>query len=151
MNGFPESFIKTILDHARRDYPAECCGVVLGPQSGESYSRVQPCRNLQDDYHAKDPAQFPRTSKNAYWMDPQELLKLQKQMRDAGEEIKVIYHSHVDAAAYFSEEDERMALSEGSPVYPKAVYLVVSVLKGNPQEFCFYRWDASAKKYLKAE
>lgn len=149
MKGFPEVLLKAVLEHAQRDYPAECCGVVLGPQGSESYSRVQSCRNLQDEYHAKDPVQFPRTSKNAYWMDPRELMRLQKQMREAEEEIKVIYHSHIDAGAYFSEEDERMALSEGAPVYPKAVYLVVSVLKGIPQEFCFFRWDASAKKFQK--
>jgi [CysO sulfur-carrier protein]-S-L-cysteine hydrolase len=41
--------------------------------------------------------------------------------------VKVIYHSHIDAGAYFSETDRRQALMGDEPVYPEAVYLVTSV------------------------
>lgn len=145
----PEAFLEKILEHARRDYPKECCGLILGPAGEESCTSVRPCRNLQDEVHAKDPGVFPRTSRNGYWVDPSELLKIQKEMRSAKEEIKIIYHSHIDAGAYFSEEDQRMAQSEGEPAYPKVTYLVLSVMKGIPGEFCFYQWNPSLKSYQK--
>jgi proteasome lid subunit RPN8/RPN11 len=44
--------------------------------------------------------------------------------------VAVIYHSHVDAGAYFSETDRRQALVGGEPAYPNAVYVVTSVVAG---------------------
>ena len=44
--------------------------------------------------------------------------------------MAVIYHSHVDAGAYFSETDRRQALVGGEPAYPGAVYVVTSVVRG---------------------
>lgn len=145
----PEAFLKKVLEYAEAQYPQECCGLLLGPAGEEKVTRVYPCRNLQDEYHAKDPEVFPRTSRNGYWMDPAELLKIQKEMRSAKEEIKIIYHSHIDAGAYFSEEDQRKAQSEGEPLYPGVLYFVVSVMNGTPGEMCFYQWSAALKSYQK--
>ncbi len=84
-------------------------------------------------------------------MDPSELLTLQKELRQTGEEIRVIYHSHIDAGAYFSEEDKRLALQDGGPVYPGADYLIVSVSADAVQEACLYCWDPQKKEFTLTE
>ena len=65
--------------------------------------------------------------------------------------MRVIYHSHVDAGAYFSEEDERIALSEGGPAYPGVSYLVVSVTGGKVGEASLFAWDERKRAFLKVE
>lgn len=146
--GIPGVFLEKILDQAESEYPRECCGVITGTQ--ETYLRVRICRNVQDDNHAREPENFPRTSRTAYWMDPTDLLELQKELRAGKEDIRIIYHSHIDAEAYFSPEDVRMALLDGRPVYPGAKYLVISVKSCKSSDLCLYGWDEKTGKFLAA-
>ena len=142
----PSEILKTIFEQAEREYPCECCGMILG--SGDNVPKVRPCRNVQDEYHVRDPENFPRTAGTAYFMDPKELLAIQKETRAARLEIRVIYHSHIDAGAYFSEEDKRIACPEGEPAYPGVEYLVVSVQKGKIAAANLFRWDPAKKDYV---
>ena len=103
---------------------------------------------MQDEYHKKDPLQFPRTSKSAYFIEPRDLLAAQKKARVSHEELRVIYHSHIDVGAYFSDEDKRAACAEEKPVYPEVLYLVVSVQKGKAGESKLYEWDQSKKQFI---
>lgn len=146
--GIPEHFLKQAVQHALEDYPKECCGVMLGPVQRPLITRLIPCRNVQDDYHVQDPKTFPRTSRNAYWISPEDLLRLQRQMREQRETIKVIYHSHPDAPAYFSEEDKRLAFADGAPVYPEAKYLIISVSGGAPREAAIFAWNETRRDFL---
>jgi proteasome lid subunit RPN8/RPN11 len=52
----------------------------------------------------------------------------------------VIYHSHIDAGAYFSETDRRNALIDGQPAYPGTTYVVVAVDIGRAGAARAYRW-----------
>ena len=147
----PPEVLEKIRSQAERDYPGETCGILIGRKTRpEEVNGVYPCRNVQDEYHAQDPAGFPRTSRTAYFIDPRDLLKIQKEARQRGCEFRVIYHSHVDAGAYFSEEDERTALSEGRPAYPGVSYLVVSVKGGRAGEMSLFSWDENRKAFTKA-
>ena len=47
--------------------------------------------------------------------------------------MKVIYHSHCDAGAYFSAEDSATFASDGQLMWPCA-FIVVSVMKGRVAE-----------------
>jgi proteasome lid subunit RPN8/RPN11 len=60
----------------------------------------------------------------------------------------VIYHSHIDAAAYFSETDKRNAVMQGEPTYPDAIYLVTSVMGGRVETTAAFRWDAAHRDFL---
>ena len=55
--------------------------------------------------------------------------------------MRVIYHSHVDAGAYFSETDRRNALVDGQPAYPGTTYVVIEVREGRAQDARAFRWD----------
>ncbi len=134
----PQSFLQAVFRHAEQEYPKECCGVILGHCGKKDFSRVKPVQNAQDKYHRQDPLHFPRLAGQAYFMDPKELLLLQKELRVSKEEIRVIYHSHIDAPPYFSEEDKRLAFFQAEPVYPGVDYLVVSVLEGKAKETRLY-------------
>ena len=98
--------------------------------------------------HYLNPAQFPRSAQTAYFIDPEDLLAVHKEIRESGEDIKMIYHSHIDADSYFSKEDERLAVEHGQPVYPGVDYLIVSVVKGEIKNHSFYGWDNKSKKYI---
>ena len=61
-----------------------------------------------------------RTAETAYVIDGDDLLELKPGRSMAPEPPRVIYHSHPNGKAYFSETDRRVAVDpwEGSPVYP---------------------------------
>src|SRR5207249_735672 len=62
--------------------------------------------------------------------------------------VAVIYHSHVDAGAYFSDTDKRQALIGDAPAYPDAAYLVTSVVRGRVESVAAFRWDAARGDFL---
>ena len=145
----PANALRRIEAHALREYPNECCGLMLGPV-GEPHVAVKlrECVNAQDVYHRRDPVAFPRTGRNAYFIDPAELLAIERDRRASDEAIRVIYHSHCDADAYFSEEDVRRALHEGVPVFPGAVYLVVSIREGKIAGMKTFHWRRELCRFV---
>lgn len=124
-----QSILKEIHDHAVREYPSECCGMILGPKESNAWTRFYPCQNMQDALHKNSPKQFPRTSRTAYIIGSKDHIAVDKILRATEERIAVIYHSHIDKDAYFSEEDTKQALYKGEPFYPDTAYLVLSVKK----------------------
>lgn len=145
----PARFLQQILLQSEKDYPKETCGILTGPKDQkEEITNIYPCRNVQDKYHTEDPVSFPRTARTAYFIEPGQLLLIQREGREKGQEMRIIYHSHVDAGAYFSEEDQRIALSEGRPAYPNVSYLVVSVRQGKAVEAAFFEWNERSKSFI---
>lgn len=147
---FTPAELAQIKGQAEAEYPAECCGVLLlgGPGPGERL--LLPCRNIQDQLHARDPAAHPRDSRTAYFIDPKDLLAIGRREGE-GYRVAVIYHSHIDAGAYFSATDKRNALIDGEPSYPDAVYVVLSVLEGRVADAQAFAWDAAARDFVARE
>ena len=148
----PPEYFQKIRFQSERDYPNEACGILVGPKDRkELVTGIYPCQNVQDQYHTQDPVSFPRTARTAYFIDPRDLLRIQKEAREKHCETRVIYHSHVDAGAYFSEEDQRVATSEGRPAYPGVVYLVLSVRNGKTGEMTLFHWSEKAGRFVESE
>lgn len=144
----PQPLIAAALKHAEREYPNECCGIMLGPQSLEKRPlEVYPCRNIQDECRARDPKQFPRSAAGAYFMDPFDLVRIQKEARAKGLVFRVFFHSHVDGDSYFSSEDIAMALWDGEPLHPDVLYMVISVIGGQARNYSLYLWDANTREF----
>ncbi len=137
-----------IRRHAETEYPSECCGVIL--TRGRDERRRLRCRNVQDALHASDPVTHPRDSRTAYHIDPKDLLQIGRQEAD-GYVVSVIYHSHCDAGAYFSETDKRNALFGREPAYPDATYVVVSVVSGRVAAAEAFRWNGERRDFLPVE
>jgi proteasome lid subunit RPN8/RPN11 len=126
----PQTVLHEICSHALEAVPEECCGLVLGKPSDaphDRFRRVYRCRNVMDRMHQEDPTGFPRTNRDAFYIDPSELLRAAAEAEAAGEEVTAVYHSHVGARAYFSELDQAYASMPGFP-FPAADHVVVSVL-----------------------
>jgi proteasome lid subunit RPN8/RPN11 len=136
------------LDAIRRqaidEYPAESCGVIM--MRGQERLLLR-CRNVQDELHAREPQRYPRTARTAYHIDPQDLLRIGR-LEAEGFSVALIYHSHVDAGAYFSETDRRQALLGGEPTYPGTTYLVTSVVQGRAEATRAFRWHEAQRDFL---
>jgi len=121
------ALIPTIATHVESTYPEEGCGVVF---KGAHGLRAVPLKNVYDKYHARFPAEFPRTNKTAYRIDELELQKAIEAAEQQGETLVCVFHSHCDVGAYFSKEDSDMAAPDGIEMRPGLKWLVVAVDKG---------------------
>ncbi|HEY7785237.1 MAG TPA: M67 family metallopeptidase [Pyrinomonadaceae bacterium] len=102
-----------ILSHACTAAPDECCGLI-GGENNRSRT-IYPLTNV-----SLNPAV-------AYEAAPEELFAAQKQMRDRGEQLVAIYHSHPRSAEPLpSETDVKLAY------YPSATYLIVGLAGAKP-------------------
>ena len=142
---------ETIQSQAVQEYPHESCGVIM--RRGEE-RRLLRCRNAQNELHARDPQRYPRDASTAYYIDPKDLLRIGDLERE-GFDVGVIYHSHVDAGAYFSETDRRQALMGDEPVYPEAIYLVTSVVgpveQPRVEATAAFAWDPARRDFASIE
>jgi len=100
-----------IIKQAEEGYPNEICGII-STKSGKVGDVLYKMKNISD--HPRD----------GFFMDPAEQLKIIKQMRNNGETMCCIYHSHPDVGAYISKTDDEMAY------YRDVFYLVISVKGG---------------------
>jgi proteasome lid subunit RPN8/RPN11 len=91
---------------ARDAAPEECCGL-LGGVEGRAGS-VYPLRNV---------AARPEV---AYEAAPEELFDAQRRMRERGESLVAVYHSHPRSA-----EPEPSATDVRLAFYPSAIYLII--------------------------
>lgn len=137
-----------VREQAEAEYPAECCGVVL--TRGSSDRLLLPCRNIQNELHAKDPERHPRDARTAYFIDPKDLLAIGRR-EGQGYAVEVIYHSHIEAGAYFSPTDKQNALINGEPAYPGATYVVVSVVERKVVDASAFAWNGGAQDFAPVE
>jgi proteasome lid subunit RPN8/RPN11 len=88
-----------IEEHARRELPNECCGILLGTRTADTktVSEVLVCRNAAS------------TRWTRYEIAPEDLVAAQKKARSTGVEIIGFYHSHPNGPAEPSRTDLREA------------------------------------------
>jgi adenylyltransferase/sulfurtransferase len=141
----PEALAE-MYDQARREYPKECCGIVFGPRGQALADRVRPCVNIQDELHAEDPEQHPRDARTAYNLGAGDLFALQKSLRGDAP-AKIVYHSHVDVGAYFSDTDQAAARMDDEPTYP-VEYVVIDVRADGAHGAAQFAWDGDRKTYV---
>ena len=102
--------------HGEESYPHECCGVLLGRFEDDG-SRVVTstarCANTRTD-----------SPENRYNIDPRELVRIQREGRERGEDIVGFYHSHPDHPPQWSPTDRAEAHWLGCS------YVITSVEKG---------------------
>jgi proteasome lid subunit RPN8/RPN11 len=132
--------------HARREYPNECCGIVFGPKGAPLAERAVACVNTQNDLHAMDPVANPRDASKAYNLGASDLFKLSKSLRGDAP-AKIIYHSHPNVGAYFSDTDQAAAQMDGEPAYP-VEYVVIDVRADRVGGAAQFSWDAAQRRYV---
>ena len=135
-----------IYAHARREHPNECCGIVYGPKARPIAARAVACVNIQNELHAEDPAKHTRDARTAYNLGAGDLFKLGKSLR-GDEPAKIVYHSHVDVGAYFSDTDQAAAQMDGEPSYP-VEYVVVDIRADGARGAAQFAWDDASRSYV---
>ena len=109
-----------IVSHARETAPAECCGLIGGVNGSQSNS-IYRLRNVTPD------------PERAYEAAPEELFAAQREMRERGEDLLAIYHSHPRSINPTpSETDVRLAY------YPSATYLIIGLAGERPLVQAFH-------------
>jgi [CysO sulfur-carrier protein]-S-L-cysteine hydrolase len=143
-----------IIAQAEREFPHECCGFIIGSLSDDdSVEEVRPIANIQNAQHAKDPTAFPRDARTAFLMEPKEHLAVMREIDDRKLALKIVYHSHPDHEAYFSETDRRQACSfdPECPDYPDTAYLVMSIMGGKFHRAAAFVWDEAQKEFVETQ
>ncbi len=134
----PREALDDAYAHARAGWPEEVCGI-LQQRSADGTWLSRRCDNRQNALHAEDPARFPRDARTAYNLGPKDLFFLDRSLRSP-EPARILYHSHVDVGAYFSDEDARAAAPDGELLYP-VDYLVVDARKDGVYGAKLFRFE----------
>jgi len=142
-----QASLDAIIAQAEREFPYECCGFIIGTGTTEE---ARPITNIQNRKHAEDPAAFPRDARTAFLMEPKEHLAVLREVDDRRLALKIVYHSHPDHDAYFSETDRTQACSfdPAEPDYPDTTYVVMSVRAGKFACAAAFVWEPAAKKFV---
>jgi [CysO sulfur-carrier protein]-S-L-cysteine hydrolase len=152
---FDAAALARVDSEARAGYlrDEESCGFLTGPAAMPLVVRdVLPMENRANKLHALDPEAYPRTGRMYFDLDGLAFAKNVRTQEAKGEPVKVLYHSHLDVGAYFSDTDKAAAKMGGEePPYDLA-YLVVSVrLKGGEpvvDDRKLFVWDESQKDFV---
>jgi proteasome lid subunit RPN8/RPN11 len=115
----PEGVVAAIIEHAQREAPRECCGLLIGTvgRITESFA----ARNIAEDQTRR------------YLVDPRDHFSAIRLARHRGEDVIGVYHSHPRSRPLPSETDA----AEG---FPDFLY-VIAGLAGDAPELTAWLWS----------
>jgi proteasome lid subunit RPN8/RPN11 len=114
----PSTIYDSLIEHARRGFPLEVCGILGG--TGDTVSAIYQMTNTD-------------ASNEHFMMDPKEQFSVVKELRGKGLAMLAIYHSHPETPARPSAEDIRLALTPG------VSYLIISLAEQQTPVMNSYR------------
>jgi len=115
----PRPIVNQLLRLAQGSPDEEICGLISRDRSG--FRKCYPVPNRATD------------RKHLFKLDPKAQIDAMRAMREHGEELAAIYHSHPDSPAFPSPAD--VAQHE----YPGVLYLIISLsARDNPEMRGFY-------------
>lgn len=123
----PDAVLDTLIAHARRDAPQECCGLLIG--SGTEVVEAHPARNAE-------------ASQTRFTINPADHFVAIRKARAAGLEVVGAYHSHPATDAVPSARD-LIDASDSAPVM-----LIVSLKAAEPVVRAF-RLEPGGSKELR--
>ncbi len=104
----PEPIYHAMVEHARREVPLECCGILSGRE-----------KTVEKAFELENAEKSPFR----YSISPRDQLSVFEEMEKESKEMIAIYHSHTHTIPFPSETDVRMAF------YPDVSTVIIS-LKG---------------------
>ncbi len=114
-----EQQVEVLIEHSRREFPDEACGILAGEYVGQTKREGK----VKTVYQMTNIDRSSRT----FLVNPREQLKVMKEIRKLGLSMIGIYHSHPKTEAYSSMRDVEFAY------YPGVSYMIVSLKdKDNP-------------------
>ena len=149
----PRSVLRQVDAEAERAYARdeESCGFLVGPaHEGRRLDGIVPMINRANALHRLDPEQYPRTGRTYFDIDSMKFDAAIRRGDADGRPVKVLYHSHLDAGAYFSATDAEVAkMGQGEPPWDLA-YLVTSVRQGQVDDRKLFVWEKTARAFVES-
>jgi proteasome lid subunit RPN8/RPN11 len=128
---------REIAAHSERDYPYECCGLLLGHFAKDG---AKVCAELLPISNAREE----EAKRNRFLIRPEELLGGEQHAAAQGLEVVGFYHSHPDHPAVPSAYD----LEHAWPVYS---YIVVAVRSGHAEELRSWEMQTDRTRFSEEE
>jgi proteasome lid subunit RPN8/RPN11 len=131
-----ERHLDEIRRHGERDYPYECCGLLIGKFGTDEKLVVEtfPISNAREE----------AAKRNRFLIRPEELLRGEKYARDKSLDVVGFYHSHPDDRAVPSQYD----LEHAWPTYS---YIVVAVGKGVADDLKSWSMESDRSRFIEEE
>ena len=109
---------------AKKAYPNECCGILVGKKSEKGEIEITEIREASNQFQGQKSVHFQ--------IDPLFIYRLEQELEARGLEIVGVYHSHPDSPAILSKEDEKYMV-------PGLEYVIMSVQNGEIADVKSYR------------
>ncbi len=140
----PPALLARIYELARAAFPAECCGYLTG---ADAVDTLVPCRNALEDGSIDAGQLLPdRGADRGFVIAGRELFELARSF-DTDRPARIVYHSHTNGRAYFSDTDRAMALGGDRPAYP-VQHLVVALTADGVTEAAQFAWSDDARDFV---
>ena len=131
-----DEHLREIRAHGERDYPFECCGLLIG--------RFENGRKIVSETYAISNAREEEAKRNRFLIRPEELMRGEKYARQKDLEVIGFYHSHPDDRAVPSKYDLDHA-------WPSYSYIVVAVEKGHAADLRSWEMEADRSRFIEEE
>ena len=126
-----DEHFREIRAHGERDYPFECCGLLIG--------RFENGRKVVSETYAISNAREEEAKRNRFLIRPEELVRGEMYAREKGSDVVGFYHSHPDDRAVPSKYDL-------DHTWPSYSYIVVAVEKGRAADL--RSWEMESDRTL---
>jgi len=122
--------------HGERDYPFECCGLMLGrfEDGRKQVLETYPISNAREE----------EAKRNRFLIRPEELMSGEKYARAKALDIIGFYHSHPDELAVPSQYD----LEHAWPTYS---YVVMAVEQGRAADLRSWEMESDRSRFNEEE
>ena len=132
----PKEQLAEIREHGVRDYPYECCGLLLGRfgNDGKHVTETYPISNAREE----------SAKRNRFLITPEELMKGERHARSRDLEVVGFYHSHPDSPAVPSKYD----LEHAWPTYS---YIIVSTSEGQSGDLFSWEQEPDRSRFNEEE
>jgi proteasome lid subunit RPN8/RPN11 len=132
-----EQQLSQIRQHGERDYPFECCGLMLGRFEVDGRKiglEIYPISNAREE----------EAKRNRFLIRPEELMRGEKYAREKGLDVVGFYHSHPDDRAVPSQYD----LEHAWPTYS---YVVVAVEQGRAIDLRSWEMESDRSQFVEED
>lgn len=132
MISISEQLLSEIREHGVRDYPYECCGLLLGRFEADAkvVKETYPISNAREE----------SAKRNRFLIQPEELMHGERYARSKELEVIGFYHSHPDSPARPSQYD----LEHAWPTYS---YIIVSTSEGHAVDLFSWEQEPDRSKF----
>jgi proteasome lid subunit RPN8/RPN11 len=119
-----QALLQDIIEHARAEYDAECCGMI-------AYASTSAAAGEGQATHVHRATNV-YASRKRFEIDGKELLSTLNEFEEHGWELGAIYHSHTHTAPYPSQTDINFAAN-----WPGLEWVIVGLADESPEVRCF--------------